>query len=264
MIRHPLWLTASLGILAGALGGMMGVGGGTVLVPLLVHVMGESQHEAQAISLAFIIATAAVAVVPYLATERLIFGLAAALAVGALPGVVLGARTARRISALWLRRAFGVAVFATALQLLIAPPASLGPQVSWPWFADTGLGLIVGFLAGLLGLGGGTILVPVLVLAQRVPQHVAQGVSLLLIVPVGIAGVVTHARAGTLPARLLPGLLLGGAIGGMLGGLLAQRIAGPELSRIFALFLLAVSFQMLLGRPHPRGPAEPSVSGGMS
>jgi len=264
MIRHPLLLTAALGAAAGALGGMMGVGGGVLLVPLLVHVMRQPQHDAQAVSLAFIIATAVVAVMPYLASERLDWGLAAALSIGAVPGVILGARTSRRMSALWLRRAFGVAVLATALQLLIAPPAPGGAPVPWPWPADLALGLGVGFLAGLLGLGGGTILVPALVLAQRIPQHVAQGVSLLLIIPVGIAGAATHARAGSLPFRLLPGLLLGGAAGGLAGALLAQQIAGPALSRIFALFLVVVSSQMIFGRPRERAAADTPILGGSS
>ncbi|MGE5179577.1 MAG: sulfite exporter TauE/SafE family protein [Bacteroidota bacterium] len=263
MIRHPLLLTASLGAAAGALGGMMGVGGGILLVPLLVHLMGESQHEAQGVSLAFIIATAAVAVVPYLARERIDFGLAAALAAGALPGVALGARTARRMSALWLRRAFGVAVLVTAIRILVSPPAP-GGAVLWAWPVELGLGGAVGFLAGLLGIGGGTILVPVLTLAQGVPQHAAQGLSLLLIVPVGMVGVVTYARGGKFPARLLPGLLLGGAIGGLVGGVAAQAIRGTSLARMFAVFLLVVSTQMIFGRPRKRAAAANPAPGGPS
>jgi uncharacterized protein len=264
MIRHPLLLTASLGAVAGALGGMMGVGGGILLVPLLIHVMREPQHEAQAVSLAFIIATAAVAVVPYLARERLDLGLGAVLAAGALPGVVAGARTASRMSALRLRRVFGVAVFLTAIRILVAPPVPLGGSAPWPWPAELGLGLAVGFLAGLLGIGGGTILVPALVLLQRMPQHAAQGLSLLLIVPVGIVGVATYARRGTLPARLLPGLLFGGAVGGLVGAVLAQAIAGPLLARMFALFLIVVSLQMMLTRARPSAAGDTPISGGPS
>lgn len=266
MIRHPLLLTASLGAVAGALGGMMGVGGGILLVPLLVHVMREPQHEAQAVSLAFIIATAAVAVLPYLARERLDLRLAGLLAVGAIPGVVAGARTATRMSARGLRRAFGVAVLAAAIRILVAPPVPAGAPAPWAWPANLALGLGVGFLAGLLGIGGGTILVPVLTLAQRVPQHAAQGLSLLLIVPVGLVGVVTYARRGKLPARLLPGLLAGGALGGLVGAVMAQGIAGRSLARMFAVFMVAVSLQMIFSRPRARMPApEPSpIPGGPS
>lgn len=254
MIRHPLWLTASIGAAAGALGGMMGVGGGILLVPLLVHALREPQHEAQGISLAFVIAAAAVAVVPYLQREHVDLALGAVLAAGALPGVIAGARTARRLSPLGLRRLFGAAVLATAIRILIAPPAHAGPPALWPWPAELGLGLGVGFLAGLLGIGGGTALVPILVLAQGVPQHAAQGLSLLLIIPVGMVGVATYARGGKFPARLLPGLLAGGVVGGFAGAVLAQEIAGPALSRMFAIFLIVVSLQMMLTRARPRTP----------
>jgi len=244
----------------------MGVGGGILLVPLLVHVMRESQHEAQAVSLAFVIPTAAVAVVPYLAREHLDLRLALLLAAGALPGVVLGARTAGRMSARWLRRAFGVAVLATAIRILIAPPVATGMPTPWPGPAEVALGAGVGFLAGLLGIGGGTVLVPLLVLAQRLPQHEAQGLSLALIVPVGLAGVATYAREGNLPLRLLPGLLVGGALGGFVGAVLAQEIAGPTLARLFAGFLIVVSFQMIFTTARPRtiAPGGASSSGGIA
>jgi uncharacterized membrane protein YfcA len=263
MIRHSLFLTAALGVLAGALGGMMGVGGGIILVPLLVHLVRKAQHEAQGLSLIFVVATAAVAVIPYLREERIDWRLAAILTAGALPGVIVGARTARRIPALGLRRLFGVAVLLTGLRLLVAPPAVGATPAVWPWPADVTLGFGVGCLAGLLGVGGGTVLVPALVLAQGMPQHLAQGVSLLLIVPVGIVGAMTYAKGDALDTRLLPGLLVGGAVGGLLGGLGAQAISGPTLSRLFAVFLLAVSLQMILGRPRSRGDASPeTISGG--
>jgi uncharacterized membrane protein YfcA len=264
MIRHTLPATIAIGALAGALGGLMGVGGGILLVPLLVHLLREPQHEAQGVSLAFVIAIAAVAVLPYLGSERLDLGLAALLAVGALPGVLAGARVARRMSAQWLRRAFGIALLATGVRLLASPPAwtpeSVAALWAWPW--NVALGLAVGFLAGLLGLGGGTILVPVLVLGERIPQHVAQGISLLLIIPVGIVGVMTYARSGILPVRHLPGLVVGGAAGALTGALLAQRLAGSTLSRAFALFLIAVSAQMIFGRARVRAPAATPLPGG--
>ncbi|HKQ19446.1 MAG TPA: sulfite exporter TauE/SafE family protein, partial [Candidatus Eisenbacteria bacterium] len=228
-------MTIALGAFAGALGGMMGVGGGIILVPLLVHLLATTQHEAQATSLAFVVATALVAAVPYLASERLDLPLAAILVVGAIPGVMLGARLAKRTSAIQLRRLFGVALFLTAIRLLAAPPEpTAASQVfAWPWNVLLGFG--VGFLAGLLGVGGGTVLVPVLVLGERIPQHTAQGISLLLIAPVGVVGALSYARGGHLATRALPGLLVGGVLGAVLGALAAHRIEAPVLSRLFAI-----------------------------
>ncbi|HEU5310314.1 MAG TPA: sulfite exporter TauE/SafE family protein, partial [Candidatus Eisenbacteria bacterium] len=214
-----------LGIVSGLLGGLMGVGGGIVLVPLLVHLLRMGQHEAQGTSLAFVIATALVAVIPYYGNERLDLVLAAALTLGAVPGVMVGSRVAARISARTLRIAFGAFLLLVAVRILVAPPLESGGPAAWPlgWNVLTGFG--VGVLAGLLGVGGGTILVPLLVLGQGVDQHTAQGISLLMIVPVGIVGVWSYAREGRLPSDRLPALLVGGAAGGLLGALLAHRTA---------------------------------------
>jgi len=260
MTRHALPLTIALGALAGALGGMMGVGGGIVLVPLLIHFLGASQHEAQATSLAFVVATALVAAVPYLATERLDLPLAALLAAAAVPGVVAGALVAKRTPAARLRRAFGVVMLVTALRLLAAPPEATAAAAIWAWPLNVLLGMGVGFLAGLLGVGGGVMLVPLLVLGERIPQHTAQGISLLLIAPVGLIGALSYAGHGHVATRALPGLLIGGALGATAGALAAHRIEAPLLSRLFAILLIFVSAQMIFRVPGAR-PASNSSGG---
>jgi len=261
MMRHPLPLTIAFGALAGALGGLMGVGGGIVLVPLLIQFLGATQHAAQAASLAFVVATALVAAVPYLASEHLDLPLAALLAIGAVPGVLAGVRLAKRTPGPRLRRAFGVVMFATAIRLLAAPPEPTVAAAIWAWPWNVLLGCGVGFLAGLLGVGGGVMLVPVLVLGERVPQHTAQGISLLLVAPVGLIGALSYARHGHLATRSLPGLLIGGALGGAVGALGAHRIEAPLLSRLFAILLIFISAQMILRAPNAR--AATNSSGGV-
>src|SRR5205823_5857087 len=237
------------GLLAGALGGLMGVGGGILLIPLLVHVLGTPQHEAQGTSLAFVTATALVAAIPYLHQGNLDLRLALYLALGAIPGVLLGAALARKQTARRLRQALGLLMILTAVKILVTAPAYYaGPAQTWPPAVNVLLGAVVGVLGGLLGVGGGTILVPVLVLAERIPQHVAQGVSLLMILPTGIVGALSHARHGHVVRALLPSLMAGGALGALLGALLAHRIESGTLSRIFAIFLLLLSVQMIFGR----------------
>jgi hypothetical protein len=236
------------GLMSGALGGLMGVGGGILLVPLLVYALRARQHEAQGTSLAFVTVIALVAALPYFRQGNLDLLLALYLAIGAVPGVLLGASLARKLTARKLRQALGILMVVTAARILIAAPAHDGPPHPWPAPGNVLLGGAVGILGGLLGVGGGTILVPVLVLAQRFPQHVAQGVSLLMILPTGIVGAWSHARHGHIVRGLLPGLMAGGAVGALLGALLAQRIESPALSRLFAIFLLPVSAQMIFGR----------------
>jgi uncharacterized membrane protein YfcA len=236
------------GLMAGALGGLMGVGGGILLVPLLVHALGTPQHEAQGTSLAFVTVTALVAAVPYFREGNLDLWLALYLAVGAVPGVLLGAALARKLTARRLRQALGLLMVLTAVKILVSAPALAGPAHPWHPLLNVLLGCVVGLLGGLLGVGGGTVLVPILVLAERFPQHLAQGVSLLMILPTGIVGAMSHARHGHVVRALLPGLMAGGAVGALLGALLAHRIEATALSKLFAIFLLPVSVQMIFGR----------------
>ena len=236
------------GLMAGALGGLMGVGGGILLVPLLVHALRMGQHEAQGTSLAFVTATALVAAVFYFRQGNLDVPLALYLALGAVPGVLLGAALARKLTARRLRQAFGLLIFLTALRILLFAPAHAAPPQPWPPAGNAALGFLVGVLGGLLGVGGGTILVPVLVLAEGYPQHLAQGVSLLMILPTGIVGGLSHARHGHVVREILPALMAGGALGALLGAFLANRIEAGALSRLFALFLLPVAAQMIFSR----------------
>ncbi len=240
----------------------MGIGGGTVLVPLLVHVLHEEQHQAQGTSLAFMIVSALVAAASYYTFERLNVPLSLCLAAGAVPGVILGSRLAAVTPGPRLRVAFGVVLLATAIRLIAAPPHGYVGAGPWPTAVNVILGLAVGALAGLLGVGGGTILVPILVLGQNIDQHTAQGVSLLMIVPVGIVGMASYARQGKLTVRGLPILLAGGAIGAFAGSLLAHKTQAPTLTRLFALLLFVMAAQMIFQRPRGKVAASAATRGG--
>ncbi|HEY6220992.1 MAG TPA: sulfite exporter TauE/SafE family protein, partial [Candidatus Eisenbacteria bacterium] len=152
MRRHALPFL--IGAVSGALGGLMGVGGGIVLVPLLVFALHMAQHEAQGTSLAFVIVTALVAVVPYYSHERLDLALALWLTLGALPGVLLGSRLAARTSAARLRIAFGAVLLVTAIRLLAAPPLTGSAAGLWPPPLNVLAGFLAGTLAGYVGIGG--------------------------------------------------------------------------------------------------------------
>lgn len=242
----------------------MGVGGGIVLVPLLVYALRVAQHEAQGTSLAFVIVAALVAVIPYYGHERLDLILALWLTLGAIPGVLLGSRLAAGTSAARLRIAFGAVLLVTAIRLLLAPPLAGSGGGVWPAPLNVLAGFLAGTLAGYVGIGGGTILVPILVLGQGMDQHTAQGVSLLMIIPVGIAGVVSYSRRGRIALRGLPALLTGGAIGALAGALLAHRTQAPTLTRLFGLLLLAAAAQMIFGRPRGNVPRSAEPPGGIS
>lgn len=107
------------------------------------------------------------------------------------------------------------------------------------------IGLLAGVIAGLLGVGGGIAFVPGLVLVLGLSQHVAEGTSLLAILPVVIAGAASQRRYGNIRGKdaLLIGVLsLGGAAGGVA---LANALSGKALQIAFAALMLLIAAQLL-------------------
>jgi uncharacterized protein len=123
-----------------------------------------------------------------------------------------------------------------------------------------GIGVAAGVFAGLLGIGGGLVMVPAMVLLLGFDQHVAQGTSLVVIIPAALSGSLTHYRNGRVALRDAAFLAAGGAIGALIGSVLALSVDDAILRRLFAIFLLVVAARMLLRRNREsRSPSEPPV-----
>lgn len=114
-------------------------------------------------------------------------------------------------------------------------------------------GLVAGAFAGLLGVGGGSLMIPAMVLLLDRSQRVAAGTSLLVIVFTGIAGTVANHRRGLLDAPVAKLLGAGGVFGAVLGALLALRVLDERaLRRVFGAFLIVVAVTLLAHRPAPK------------
>jgi uncharacterized protein len=118
------------------------------------------------------------------------------------------------------------------------------------------IGVTAGVLAGLLGIGGGLVMVPAMVLLLGFDQHVAQGTSLVVIIPAALSGSITHYRNGRTSLRDAALLAAGGVFGATLGSVLALSVDDTILRRLFAVFLLAVAARMILTRDRGRRSAE--------
>jgi hypothetical protein len=101
-------------------------------------------------------------------------------------------------------------------------------------------GAFTGFLSGLMGVGGGTIMVPVMVILTGLTQHVAQGTSLLVMVPTGAIGAFSHWKMGNVEKGILWGLIPGIILGTYLGGNIAHLIPENTLRLVFAAMLIFV------------------------
>jgi uncharacterized membrane protein YfcA len=248
------------GAAAGTAGGLFGVGGGLLLVPILTGRFRLSQHAAHGTSLAVIGATALVAVVVYGAHGNVAWTTAAIAAIGSLAGAPLGARWATRVSARGLTRSFAVFLALVALRLFWEAPDPSAPLPMSPAATigfDLALGFATGVLAGFMGIGGGALVVPACTLVFGMTQQTAQGTSLAMILVTAPAGAIEHSRNGNVVWALVPTLAVGAALGAPTSAWLAQILPHEWLVRAFATFLLVMSVQTW--RRAGRTPARPET-----
>ena len=108
------------------------------------------------------------------------------------------------------------------------------------------LGLVAGIFAGMFGIGGATILIPALVFLFGLTQHQAQGTTLAILVPpIGLLAALKYYYHGNVKLGMAGFICLGFFIGGLIGASLIQNIADPLLKRLFGIFLLVVSLNMI-------------------
>jgi hypothetical protein len=122
-------------------------------------------------------------------------------------------------------------------------------QVANPWWVFIILGLFTGILSGALGVGGGIVIVPTLVILAGLSQKSAQGMSLAIMVPLALLGAYRYWREQTVDINLLViGLIVIGALAGtLIGTELALRLPGHVLRKAFAVFLVLVAARMFIG-----------------
>lgn len=116
------------------------------------------------------------------------------------------------------------------------------------------LGLVAGALAASLGVGGGIVIVPALVVLFDFSQHAAQGTSLAVIVPTAIVGAAVHARARRVEWRLAFWVAAGGILGAVAGSRVALALDGRVLRRMFAVLLVILAVRLLVTNRRGRNP----------
>jgi len=105
-------------------------------------------------------------------------------------------------------------------------------------------GLAAGLLSGLMGVGGGTITIPALVLIVGMSQHLAQGISLAIIIPTAMIGAYGYYLKGHVDVELGIKMAAGAVLGTFIGSLLACRIASGDLKKIFGVFVIMIAIKV--------------------
>lgn len=252
-----------LGAAAGLFGGMFGIGGGTLLVPVLLFVFDaqhfpadHAMHLALGTSMANILFTALASMRKHHQHGAVNWSVVRGITPGILLGTALGAAFASAIAPRMLGLIFALFVLAAATQILLDVRPHAARQL--PGSAGlTSVGVFTGWLSTLVSIGGGTIVVPFLVWCN-VPLRHAIGTSAAIGFPVAVGGTLGYIITG-MHIEGLPGphlgyvflpALFGTAIASVvtapLGALAAHRVKVGLLRKLFAVLLLALAVKLLL------------------
>lgn len=253
-----------VGAAAGLLGGLFGVGGGLIIVPGLVSLARMERRLAHGTSLAATLPIAAASLLTYLSHGNVDWAVALFLAIGAIAGAIAGTQLLRVIPKNLLVIVFVITVLATATRLLLGSDTSGRVDLTIPMaLLLVVIGFVTGTLAGLLGIGGGVIMVPAMVVVLDMVTVIAKGTSVAVIVPTAIMGTIRnrkHANADIRVAAVVGGF---GVVTAVVGGTISDRLSDDVANAMFAVLLVFVAITQLLSlRSRPAVPAAEPASRG--
>lgn len=266
--RTILAKSIMVGAIAGSVSGLFGVGGGIIMAPGLVMLVGLGVRKAAASALATVVPIAAFGLIGYAVAGKVEPALALAVAAGALIGTAIGNRLLRVLPERALMAALGLLLIVVAIRMVQQVGAGVGPDSSTiETLEAAGIGMFAGFLSGLFGVGGGFVIVPALILLLGKQPAIAKGTSLMAMMPPAVLGTYLNARSGFVDWQAA-------AAGGVTGAGLAYLSAGvsvgldPAVANVsFGLLLIVVASRLLwqarqMDRPNSEAGAEVAQSRG--
>lgn len=241
-----LLLAAAVGLSLGVLGG----GGSILTVPIFVYVLGFAAKPAIAMTLPVVGITSLVGATGHWRAGNVKLREALAFGLVAMAGAYAGARLAVLLSGGIQLTMLAVVMLAAAISMLrrSAPGAPSGGSVTtapvsrWVVLA---VGVGVGMLTGLVGIGGGFLIVPALVLLARLPMKQAVGTSLIVIAMNSAAGFTGYVGQVDIPWRFVSAFTAVAIVGILVGTYLVRFVSQQALKRAFAVFLLLVGSAIL-------------------
>ncbi len=254
-----------VGLAAGVLSGMFGIGGGVVIVPALMTLLAFGPQQAVGTSLAALLMPVGIfAVLEYYRKGKLKPAFAALVAVGLLLGVYFGARIALGLPADTLQRIYGIFLLYAGWRFVeprkwyaeLRVRAPVPPDIPTPHMKVTPalgaalliLGFGAGIASGMFGIGGGIVIVPFLVSLFKFDQKVAVGTSLgALLLPVGLPGVLAYYTENQLDLSSAAFVAIGLVGGALLGARIALGLPSATVKRLYGIFLFVIAIRFIVG-----------------
>ena len=237
----------AIGLAAGLLSGLFGIGGGTIIVPALALWLGMPQQLAAGTSVAAILPAAAVGAISYAVQGNVDWTAALCLAVGIVAGAQLGTYLLARLPVSALQWAFMVFLLVVIVTLWFVVPQredEIGINLlSAALLVLTGF--VTGVLSGVLGVGGGVIVVPVLMFFFGANDLVAKGSSLVMMIPGSISGTIGNMRRNNVDMRAALAVGIAASVCVPFSSVLATLLDPFIANVLFSLYLAYLVGQML-------------------
>jgi uncharacterized membrane protein YfcA len=240
-----LWIAALLTGVMGLVLGLLGGGGSILTVPILVYVLGVEAHAAIAFSLVLVGGTALVAALLHNRKARVDWKDGLLFASFGAPMNLLAAYLSRRLSGPLLLLLFGMVMGIAGIAMLRRVEKHQDAPHKHHIRPAIASGAAVGLLTGFLGIGGGFLIVPALVLFLEMPMKLACGTSLLVIA--ANSGVALFGRLHSLQLAWIPLLALTAPslVATYLGVGLSERFSATQLRKAFAVFIIVLGILMM-------------------
>ncbi|HXP94615.1 MAG TPA: sulfite exporter TauE/SafE family protein [Candidatus Binatia bacterium] len=236
-----------IGGLIGLFGGLFGVGGAIMSIPILGIFFGMSEQLAQGTSLVMVVSNVVLALWQYSRHQVMDRKKGIALAISAIPFAYLGAHVATHIPGSTLRIAFGCFVLLIAAymtwRVIGSIPATKHP-LPFPFVFV--VGAISGIMAGMFGIGGAMFTIPAMTLLFGMTQVQSQGMALALAVPGAFVGMATYAAAGDVDWSVGAALAVGGLLTVGWGAAFAHRLPDRTLRLLWVAFLVTAAIGLFL------------------
>jgi uncharacterized protein len=221
--------------------GMLGAGGSAIVVPVLVYLAGMNAHQAVVVSLALVGAASLVGVALNARKGAVVWRTALAMMPSGVVGAWLGARWSSLLSARAMLLTFSGLLLIVAIKILLEHPDETRERRPPSLPAEILAGFGIGIITGLLGIGGGFVIVPVLIYFGGLPMRSAIATSLVVACVNSSVALAGHMAHGEGLGTGLP-LMLACAIVGMAAGIaICHRTQPAKLKRGFAVLLIGMA-----------------------
>ncbi len=247
-----------VGLAAGLLSGIFGVGGGILIVPGLVFFVKMDQRRAHGTSLAAVLPISVSSLATYWVHGHVDWSVALFLAIGAVAGAFLGTKLLKTVKHEILSMGFASLLIVSAVRLYWSTSGSGRDQLTLLMcIALVAVGVVTGVLAGLLGVGGGVVMIPAMMVLLGLPNVIAKGTSLAVIIPTAITGTLRNRSASNVDIRAAAIVGAGGILSAIVGGWISDRLSDSLSNALFATLLIVVAGRLVLQESRRRWSKAP-------